>query len=269
MVTHSNKLVQVMRQVLDALSWNDRDAFNIGLIELHKVCITITQTLAEMWRRSNAKDFARFRTFIMGTYNQPMFPNGVIYEGISSEGIQYRGASGAMDSLVPSIDNFLQITNMLPVNPLTEVLMDFRKYRPQGHIDFLNELTHRVNTLGLMNYAKQDQISLVYYIQNLDIVREFRMIHWNLTREYVLKYSAHPVATGGSPILSWLPNQLMAVLELMLNMTKEVDILKLDDKTKELYLKLQKTASAQDRILKREIAEIQKKCDELAMKTKK
>lgn len=269
MVTHSGKLIEVMKQVLDSLSWNDRESFNLGLIELHKICITITHTLSEMWKRSNAKDFARFRTFIMGTYNQPMFPNGVIYEGVSKEGIQYRGASGAMDSLVPSIDNFLQITGMLPLNPLTEVLMDFRKYRPQGHIDFLNELTVRVNSLGLMNYAKQDPISLVYYIQCLDIVREFRMIHWNLTREYVLRYTSHPVATGGSPILSWLPNQLLAVLDLMLNMTNEVDTTKLDEKTKEVFFKLQKSAAAQDRILKKEIATLQQKCEEAAMKAKK
>ena len=31
----------------------------------------------------------------------------------------------------------------------------------------------------------------------------------------ILKHTDHPVATGGSPIVSWLPNQLSAVLEAM------------------------------------------------------
>ena len=30
-----------------------------------------------------------------------------------------------------------------------------------------------------------------------------------------MKKTKHPVATGGSPIVTWLPNQLMAVMEAM------------------------------------------------------
>lgn len=36
----------------------------------------------------------------MGTKNQPMFPDGVLYEGVSEERTQYRGESGANDSMV-------------------------------------------------------------------------------------------------------------------------------------------------------------------------
>ncbi|KAK1234969.1 hypothetical protein PQX77_001816, partial [Marasmius sp. AFHP31] len=49
----------------------------------------------------------------------------------------------------------------------------------------------------------------------LDQVRDFRWRHWCFTREYILKYTMHPTATGGSPIVTWLPNQLQAVLEQM------------------------------------------------------
>lgn len=46
----------------------------------------------------------------------------------------------------------------------------------------------------------------------LDQVREFRWRHWCFAREYILKRTSHPTATGGSPIVTWLPNQLSAVL---------------------------------------------------------
>jgi indoleamine 2,3-dioxygenase len=267
MVTHSGELVTAMRKVLDAYSWRDREAFNSALHSMHSVLTRIVTSLATMWKKSDAKNFARWRTFIMGTYNQPMFPNGVIYEGVSPEPVQYRGASGAMDSLVPAIDNILQVTEMLPDNPLTEVLMDFRRYRPVPHNDFLNQLVERAGSgEGLVNFAKKDALSLVLYLQNLDVIREFRMIHWNLTREFVFKYSAHPVATGGSPILSWLPNQLLAVLSLSIEISKEVDVSQLDDHHAQLFDKLRKMTAAQDRVLKRELAAIQAKCDEAAMK---
>lgn len=51
----------------------------------------------------------------------------------------------------------------------------------------------------------------------MDQVRDFRWRHWTFTREYILKKTAHPVATGGSPIVTWLPNQLQAVLNAMVD----------------------------------------------------
>jgi indoleamine 2,3-dioxygenase len=41
----------------------------------------------------------------------------------------------------------------------------------------------------------------------------FRKKHWNLTKKYIIQNTNHPVATGGTPITTWLPNQLGATLE--------------------------------------------------------
>jgi indoleamine 2,3-dioxygenase len=38
-----------------------------------------------------------------------MFPNGVLYEGVTDQATFYRGESGANDSIVPSADNLLQV----------------------------------------------------------------------------------------------------------------------------------------------------------------
>jgi indoleamine 2,3-dioxygenase len=59
-----------------------------------------------MWYRSKPSEYNNFRTFIMGIQNQPMFPNGVIYEGVDDKVPRYyRGESGANDSLIPTYDN--------------------------------------------------------------------------------------------------------------------------------------------------------------------
>jgi len=36
-----------------------------------------------------------------------MFPNGVIYEGVSDTPFFLRGESGANDSIIPTLDNLL------------------------------------------------------------------------------------------------------------------------------------------------------------------
>jgi indoleamine 2,3-dioxygenase len=53
-----------------------------------------------MWNKSKPGDYTSFRTFIFGIANQTMFPNGVVYEGVSTEPMYFRGESGANDSMV-------------------------------------------------------------------------------------------------------------------------------------------------------------------------
>lgn len=69
----------------------------------------------------------------MGTKNQPMFPNGVVYRGVDDQKRFYRGESGANDSIIPTLDNLFEVTSQLPTNPLTAILKDFRTYRPANH----------------------------------------------------------------------------------------------------------------------------------------
>jgi len=66
-----------------------------------------------------------------------MFPNGVIYEGVDDKPKYYRGESGANDSLIPTLDNFLGLTQEMPINPLTDALKEFRSYRPKNHTEWL------------------------------------------------------------------------------------------------------------------------------------
>lgn len=53
-----------------------------------------------MWKKSKPSGYTSFRTFIFGITSQSMFPNGVVYEGVSEEPLSFRGESGANDSMV-------------------------------------------------------------------------------------------------------------------------------------------------------------------------
>ncbi len=107
----------------------------------------------------------------------------------------------------------MELTDLLPSNPLTEILKDFRSYRPVNHSQWLNEVYAKAKSYGVRSFAREEANSTVLYTAILDQVREFRHRHWNFTKEYILKFSKHPVATGGSPIVTWLPNQLTTVLK--------------------------------------------------------
>ncbi|RVX69635.1 hypothetical protein B0A52_06699 [Exophiala mesophila] len=180
--------------------------------------------MEQMWTHSLPKDYISYRTFIFGITNQSMFPNGVIYEGTrygDTKPLYFRGESGANDSIIPLLDHLLEVP--MPNNPLTEILRDFRSYRPKPHRDFLAWVMSKSAEIGVRQYcshptgqsAAENLVLPTLYLKLLEHVRSFRWRHWLFAREYIIKRSTHPTATGGSPIVTWLPNQLFAVMDLM------------------------------------------------------
>ncbi|KAK4542099.1 hypothetical protein LTR36_007130 [Oleoguttula mirabilis] len=193
MVKHSAGLVKGAAQLLNAVAAPDSpaqpilDAFDL-LLETMTV---VEASMESMWQHSKPKDYLSYRTFIFGITNQSMFPAGVVYEGQHDDTpLFFRGESGANDSMIPLLDALLQIP--MPANPLTEILKDFRSYRPKPHREFLAVVRERAEAVG---------------------VKE----------EYIIRRSSHPTATGGSPIVTWLPNQLLAVMDLQRAVWEGVD----------------------------------------------
>ncbi|OQO09012.1 hypothetical protein B0A48_05903 [Cryoendolithus antarcticus] len=214
----SPALVRGSIDLLDAIASKPTNASNHSLTQpLHlllEAMSAIEASMDKMWSHSKPKDYTSYRTFIFGITNQSMFPNGVVYEGENNnEPMFFRGESGANDSMIPLLDSLLQIP--MPENPLTAILRDFRSYRPKPHREFLAYVRQRAEKLGVREACQEDAETAVLYLRLLDHVRSFRWRHWLFSREYILRQTKYAVATGGSPIVTWLPNQLFAVMDLM------------------------------------------------------
>lgn len=215
MVKHTPSLVRGAVSALDTISSRApapdvSAAFHTMLSAMQR----IESAMEAMWAHSRPKDYISYRTFIFGITNQSMFPSGVVYEGENNgDPMSFRGESGANDSIVPLLDNLLQIP--MPANPLTSILKDFRSYRPKPHREFLEFVKERADAVGVREYCVKDAGTAVLYLRLLEHVRSFRWRHWLFAREYIIRRTSHPTATGGSPIVTWLPNQLFAVMYLM------------------------------------------------------
>ncbi|KAI1434287.1 indoleamine 2,3-dioxygenase-like protein [Xylaria sp. CBS 124048] len=244
MVRNSGPLIAGAMSALSALADTSvadhvaqRKAFNEGLSTALGAMQKVNNVMETMWGKSKPRSYTSFRTFIFGITSQSMFPDGVIYEGINDgKPMSFRGESGANDSMIPLMDNLLQIR--MPDTPLTEILQDFREYRPSNHRQFLVEVKKCSEDLSLKDYAlgtnprhavtkDDEEVALLsqsrsLWIKLLDQVRDFRWRHWCFAREYILKQTSHPTATGGSPIVTWLPNQLQAVMEEMVEIYESV-----------------------------------------------
>ncbi|KAJ3021503.1 hypothetical protein HKX48_008360 [Thoreauomyces humboldtii] len=258
MVANTGKQTDATTKALAAAEAKDRGTFDKELVRMREALQVINLTMETMWENSAPGDYMKFRTFIMGTKNQPMFPKGVVYEGVSDQATFYRGESGANDSIVPTLDNFLGVTEEMPDNPMTDILRDFRSYRPENHNLWLGWVEQRARDVGVRAFALKDANSAVLYLSLLDQLREFRARHWNFTKSYILKYSKHPTATGGSPIVTWLPNQLGVVLGHMAKTAASIktDMGSLTPENRALAEEMFERADTQSRILKREVAEL-------------
>lgn len=218
MVAHSPSLILGTTTLLSAVSTHPQDhtAASSALHLLLTAMAAIESSMEAMWSRSRPADYASYRTFIFGITNQSMFPRGVVYAGHNGdEPMSFRGESGANDSIIPLLDALLEIP--MPANPLTEILKDFRSYRPKPHREFLTYVREAARELAIREYCTRQYEGemAALYLRLLDTVRSFRWRHWLFAREYIIRRSKHPTATGGSPIVTWLPNQLFAVMDLM------------------------------------------------------
>ena len=171
----------------------------------------------EMWSASKHENYNDFRVFIMGIKgNDKIFPNGLIYENCFDNVPQfYRGQTGAQDSIIPMMDIFTGIVDYYPDNQLTQYLLDLRTYRPLCMQNFFTDLREFYKEYSIFEHLKKnkDYEGLIYLLKIVDEVYLFRNGHWQFVQKYIMSNTKYAFATGGTPITTWLINQIEAVLE--------------------------------------------------------
>lgn len=185
----------------------------------------------EMWMASNHNRYNDFRVFIMGIKgNDELFGDGVLYQNcFNNELQQFRGQTGAQDNIIPMIDIFTGIVDYYPDNKLTEYLLDLRSYRPLCVQEFFKDIREYYKSNPILNnlVEKKNIEGLNYLLKIVDEVYFFRNGHWQFVQKYIMENTNYDIATGGTPIISWLINQIESVLrfeDIIINHIKNLDI---------------------------------------------
>lgn len=189
----------------------------------YEAMLVINERRKHMWEASDWRRYNDFRVFIMGIKgNTRLFNDGVVYEGsFDNKPQQYRGQSGSQDDIVPCEDIFTGVIDYYPDNELTRYLIDMRSYRPPPVREFFSDLQNC--NFNLETFAALGRTALIYLLAIVDQIYVFRNGHWQFVQKYILSTTRYPVATGGTPITSWLPNQIDAVLKYQTDILARID----------------------------------------------
>ena len=117
------------------------------------------------------------------------------------------------------MDIFTGVINYYPKNDLTKYLLDLRSYRPICIQNFLADLKDEMeeddHNLFKNLIKDNNEQGLYLLLQILDEIYYFRNGHWQFVQKYIMANTVYPKATGGTPIISWIPNQITSVLNIM------------------------------------------------------
>jgi indoleamine 2,3-dioxygenase len=259
---HSADLVGSVMQTLNAVANADVKKAEDGLDMNMRTMIEMNNRRREMWKASRWQHYNDFRVFIMGVKgNEELFGDGVTYTGVWEEPKQFRGQTGAQDDIIPMEDIFSGVINYYPKNELTKYLLDLRTYRPkciqQFFIDLENEVSG-IHDRGLFGYLKEHKsvVGLSRLLGILEQIYHFRNGHWQFVQKYIMANTPYAKATGGTPITSWLPNQLKAVMQQMQDVLDVIDTIDgdWDEHTSQIINANKSTLSHKQKLLDEQLA---------------
>ena len=258
---HSADLVGSVMKALEAVAHGETENVEEALDWNMRTMVEMNNRRREMWKASRWQHYNDFRVFIMGVKgNEELFGDGVTYTGVWEEPKQFRGQTGAQDDIIPMEDIFSGVINYYPKNELTKYLLDLRTYRPKCIQQFFIDLEKEVEGIhqrGMLGYL-QEQKSVVGLSRLLGILEQiyhFRNGHWQFVQKYIMANTPYAKATGGTPITSWLPNQLKAVMQQMqdvLDIIASLEI-EMDETTSSIVTSNQTTLAQKQKLLEEQL----------------
>ena len=262
---HSPSLVGSVINVLHALKGNNHKESIKYLKENYDTMKLMNSRRKEMWKASRWNHYNDFRIFIMGVKgNEELFGEGVLYQGVWDKPKQFRGQTGAQDDIIPMEDIFSGVIKHYPKNELTKYLIDLRSYRPKCIQKFFKDLEQTVSNLskeGISDilYKQNNFEGLCYLLGVLEEIYHFRNGHWQFVQKYIMANTKYSKATGGTPIISWLPNQMKAVMNEMKNVIKLIGDNQFNNESLELFISIKKNIDNKVKLLDHQLELINKK----------
>jgi indoleamine 2,3-dioxygenase len=181
-------LLNGIDQAAHALASDDASALNSAMVQIAQTIWAQVETLRRIPEKMDpALYYKTFRPYIR-------FFEGVVYEGVNSAPLNFRGETGAQSSVIPTVVAFLKVPHQPSM--LTDHLADMRRFMPSEHRALIEQVERLPDPRG--------KVDKVPYNEALEALAAFRETHLEFARRYIAAHVRDPRGTGGTPYLEWL-----------------------------------------------------------------
>jgi indoleamine 2,3-dioxygenase len=167
---------------------SDRSTVNRALEQIGKSIRKQVDVLRRIPEKMDpALYYKTFRPYIR-------FFEHVVFEGVDTRPMDFRGETGAQSSIMPTLVAFMKIPHRPTL--LTNHLADMQNFMPREHRSLIAE----VQKLGDPRPLADKEL----YNEILEAMATFREVHYGWADEYINKRVSDPRGTGGTPYMQWL-----------------------------------------------------------------
>jgi indoleamine 2,3-dioxygenase len=171
-----------------AMASDDRAALGAAVADVARTLWAQGETLRRIPEKMDpALYYKTFRPYIR-------FFEGVVYEGVDSAPLNFRGETGAQSSVIPTVVAVLKVPHKPSM--LTNHLADMRRFMPAEHRALIEQVERLPDPRGRIDKAP--------YNEALEALASFRETHLEFARRYIAANVRDPRGTGGTPYLEWL-----------------------------------------------------------------
>jgi indoleamine 2,3-dioxygenase len=196
-----------------AVERDDAVAVEAALVTVAETLQTIHHILQRMPERCDPyMYYHRVRPYMFGWKQNPLLPEGMIYEGVAAYGgapQQFRGETGAQSSVIYAFDALLGIEHEF--DAMRAYLLEMRDYMPVQDKAFIEQVEQGPSLRSyVIERAAQRPSLRDAYNTCIERLGAFRQLHIEYAATYIIKpgQGTSEVGTGGTPFTVYLKKHI-------------------------------------------------------------
>lgn len=189
----------------DAVLGGDADALAERLRAVAASLAAMQAVLARMPERCDPYVYHhRARRFLFGWKNNPAFPEGIHYEGVTAFGGRpqsFSGETGSPSAIIPFLDTVFGISD--EADPLADRSLSHWDYIPLAHRAFIEQVGSRADLRGML-LRERPREAVAAYNECIEATHAFRRLHLAYAARYMRQAQrdasdSGEVGTEGAP----------------------------------------------------------------------
>ncbi|XP_028445484.1 indoleamine 2,3-dioxygenase 2-like isoform X1 [Perca flavescens] len=169
-------------EVMHAMKTSDLSGIKKGLVKVTQSLEKMKETFKLMHNHVDPTVFhGTLRIFVSGWRDNPMLPNGLLYEGVSNEPILLSGGSAAQSSTIQCFDALLSIQHE---DETGSFLTRMREYMPPAHRQLIETLSVCPLRDFILSHSSSDLCQA--YNSCVSALVDLRNYHLNAVTKYIV-----------------------------------------------------------------------------------